>query len=221
MFISHSLSLSCLEIQFNTEYFLQQMERFKVVERETKTKAYSKEGLGAAQKLDPQQREKEELCSWLTSSINSLQIQQDQYESEVEAIMAAKKKRLDKDKQEKVDDLKSKVDRHKFHIAKLETLLRLVDNDGVDLDQVKKIKDDVEYYIDSSQEPDFEENEYLYDDIIGLDEVELSGTGKTPHLLHKFNFELELIIPSYKELIQQVQPIVITATIQLVLLQAA
>ncbi|CAG2057829.1 unnamed protein product, partial [Timema podura] len=30
-----------------------QMERFKVVERETKTKAYSKEGLGAAQKLDP------------------------------------------------------------------------------------------------------------------------------------------------------------------------
>lgn len=155
------------------------MERFKVVERETKTKAYSKEGLGAAQKLDPQQREKEELCSWLTSSINSLQIQQEQYESEIEAVMAAKKKRLDKEKQEKVDDLKAKLDRHKFHISKLETLLRLVDNDNVDLDQVKKIKDDVEYYIDSSQEPDFEENEYLYDDIIGLDEVELSGTGKS------------------------------------------
>ena len=33
-----------------------QMERFKVLERETKTKAYSKEGLGAAQKLDPAQR---------------------------------------------------------------------------------------------------------------------------------------------------------------------
>lgn len=154
------------------------MERFKVVERATKTKAYSKEGLGAAQKLDPAQREKEDLCCWLTSSIGSLQIQQDQYESEVESIMAAKKKRLDKDKQDKVDDLKSKLERHKFHITKLETLLRLVDNDQVDLDQVKKIKDDVEYYIESSQEPDFEENEYLYDDIIGLDEIELSGTGK-------------------------------------------
>lgn len=33
----------------------------------------------------------------------------------------------------------------------------------------------MEYYIESSQEPDFEENEYIYDDIIGLDEVELSG----------------------------------------------
>lgn len=43
--------------------------------------------------------------------------------------------------------------------------------------QIKRIKDDVEYYIESSQEPDFEENEYIYDDIIGLDEVELSGVG--------------------------------------------
>lgn len=41
--------------------------------------------------------------------------------------------------------------------------------------QIRRIKDDVEYYIESSQEPDFEENEYIYDDIIGLDEVELSG----------------------------------------------
>lgn len=41
------------------------MERFKVVERETKTKAYSKEGLGLAQKVDPAQREKEETGQWL------------------------------------------------------------------------------------------------------------------------------------------------------------
>jgi len=51
------------------------MERFKVVERETKTKAYSKEGLGAAQKLDPAQKEREEISTWLTQSIESLNIQ--------------------------------------------------------------------------------------------------------------------------------------------------
>lgn len=44
------------------------MERFKVVERETKTKAYSKEGLGLALKVDPAQREKEEVGTWLTVS---------------------------------------------------------------------------------------------------------------------------------------------------------
>jgi CCR4-NOT transcription complex subunit 3 len=52
-----------------------QMERFKVVERETKTKAYSKEGLGAAQKLDPAQKEREEIQHWLVSSIDLLNIQ--------------------------------------------------------------------------------------------------------------------------------------------------
>lgn len=51
------------------------MERFKVVERETKTKAYSKEGLGAAQKLDPAQKEKEEMQHWLNMSIDQLSIQ--------------------------------------------------------------------------------------------------------------------------------------------------
>ncbi|XP_059611060.1 CCR4-NOT transcription complex subunit 3 [Phlebotomus argentipes] len=154
-----------------------QMERFKVVERETKTKAYSKEGLGAAQKLDPIQRVKEETSTWLTASISNLQIQIDQYESEIESLLAGKKKRLDKDKQDRMDELRAKLDRHKFHITKLETILRLLDNDGVEVEQIRKIKDDVEYYIESSQDPDFEENEYIYDDITGLDEVELSGTG--------------------------------------------
>lgn len=42
------------------------MERFKVVERETKTKAYSKEGLGAAAKLNPAAKEKSEMTNWLS-----------------------------------------------------------------------------------------------------------------------------------------------------------
>lgn len=152
-----------------------QMERFKVVERETKTKAYSKEGLGAAQKLDPVQREKEEINQWLNSSIRLLQDQIDTYESEIESMVAGKKKRVaDKDKT-RTDELKAKTERHKFHIKKLETILRLLDNDGVEVGQVRRIKDDVEYYIESNQEPDYEENEYIYDDIAGLDEVELSN----------------------------------------------
>ena len=48
---------------------LQQMERFKVLERETKTKAYSKDGLGAAAKLDPQTKEKSEITAWLSVSV--------------------------------------------------------------------------------------------------------------------------------------------------------
>jgi CCR4-NOT transcription complex subunit 3 len=31
--------------------------------------------------------------------------------------------------------------------------------------QIKEIKDDVEYYVDSNQEPGFEENEYIYEEL--------------------------------------------------------
>lgn len=43
--------------------------------------------------------------------------------------------------------------------------MRMLDNSTVDVDQIKKIKDDVEYYVESCQEPDFEENEFVYDDL--------------------------------------------------------
>ena len=48
------------------------MERFKVVERETKTKAYSKEGLGGAVKVDPKEKEKEEMRTWLSVSVSKV-----------------------------------------------------------------------------------------------------------------------------------------------------
>ncbi|XP_035861766.1 CCR4-NOT transcription complex subunit 3a isoform X3 [Sander lucioperca] len=142
------------------------MERFKVVERETKTKAYSKEGLGLAQKVDPAQREKEETGQWLTNTIDTLNMQVDQFESEVESLsVQTRKKKGDKDKQDRIDELKRLIERHRFHIRMLETILRMLDNDSIPVDSIQKIKDDVEYYIDSSQDPDFEENEFLYDDL--------------------------------------------------------
>ncbi|XP_021358792.1 CCR4-NOT transcription complex subunit 3-like isoform X3 [Mizuhopecten yessoensis] len=141
-----------------------QMERFKIVERETKTKAYSKEGLGAAAKMDPIAKEKGDVVNWLSTTIESLQKQLEQFESRIEQL-SSKKKKMDKDTQDQYEELRAAQDRHKFHIKKLETIMRMVDNDALPLDQIKKIKDDVEYYVDSNQDPDFEENEFLYDDL--------------------------------------------------------
>ncbi|CAG2181298.1 unnamed protein product, partial [Oppiella nova] len=94
-----------------------QMERFKVVERETKTKAYSKEGLGAAQKLDPAQRERDDMNNWLSVSIDQLNIQLDQFESESEALqLAQKKSKKDREKQDRIDELKGWVEKHRYHI---------------------------------------------------------------------------------------------------------
>uniref|UniRef100_A0A674B8M9 CCR4-NOT transcription complex subunit 3 n=1 Tax=Salmo trutta TaxID=8032 RepID=A0A674B8M9_SALTR len=151
-----------------------QMERFKIVERETKTKAYSKEGLGLAQKVDPAQREKEEVGNWLTNTIDTLNMQVDQFESEVESLsVQTRKKKGDKEKQDRIEELKCFIEKHRYHIRMLETILRMLDNDTLPVDSIRKIKDDVEYYMDSSQDPDFEENEFLYDD---LDLEELPGS---------------------------------------------
>uniref|UniRef100_A0A8C3UTG5 CCR4-NOT transcription complex subunit 3 n=1 Tax=Catharus ustulatus TaxID=91951 RepID=A0A8C3UTG5_CATUS len=157
-----------------------QMERFKVVERETKTKAYSKEGLGLAQKVDPAQKEKEEVGQWLTSTIDTLNMQVDQFESEVESLsVQTRKKKGDKDKQDRIEALKRQVERHRFHVRMLETLLRMLDNDSIPVDPVRKLKDDVEYYVDSCQEPDFEENEFLYDDL-DLDDIPQALVATSP-----------------------------------------
>lgn len=51
----------------------------------------------------------------------------------------------------------------------------MLDNDSVPVDAIQKIKDDVEYYIDSSQDPDFEENEFLYDDL-DLEDIRKQST---------------------------------------------
>ncbi|CAG0888183.1 unnamed protein product [Cyprideis torosa] len=151
-----------------------QMERFKVVERETKTKAYSKEGLGAAQKMDPAQKEREEINSWLVTNIDELKIQCDQFESEIESLQAGgKKRRVDRDKQDRVESLKNMLERHRFHILKLELLLRMLDNHTVEVDVIKKIQDDVEYYIECCQDQEFNENEFMYDDIC-FEDVQLN-----------------------------------------------
>ncbi|XP_037549539.1 CCR4-NOT transcription complex subunit 3b [Nematolebias whitei] len=157
-----------------------QMERFKIVERETKTKAYSKEGLGLAQKVDPAQREKEEVGTWLTNTIDTLNMQVDQFESEVESLsVQTRKKKGDKEKQDRIEELKKFIEKHRYHIRMLETILRMLDNDSVQVEAIKKIKDDVEYYIDSSQDPDFEENEFLYDDL-DLDDIPQSLVATSP-----------------------------------------
>ena len=95
------------------------MEQFKIIERETKTKAYSTVGLGAAAKVDPKEKEKDDIRNWLSvcirvyslnlfwrqslqlrttlqSQIDALNLQVDQIESEVESIIS-KKKKLEKE----------------------------------------------------------------------------------------------------------------------------
>jgi len=143
-----------------------QMERFRLVEKESKMKAYSKEGLGQAKKIDPETKEYELCREWLNDTISNLNIQIDQMESETESLFAGtKKKKLDKDKVERVDELNERIERHRHHIKQIELILRSLDNESLDVEAVNKVKDDVDYYIGNCHEPDFIEFDGLYDDL--------------------------------------------------------
>ena len=48
------------------------MEQFKICEKDTKTKAYSKEGLARDSRMDPKEQEKEEKRDWINQCIESL-----------------------------------------------------------------------------------------------------------------------------------------------------
>ena len=147
------------------------MEKFKIVERETKTKAYSKEGLTSGQKLDPAERERADISQWLNQCIETLNIQMDQFEAEIENLSNTKKKKGRNDQAEQIDDLNSLLEKHRDHVQKLETLLRMLDNNTVEINQIKDIKDDLDYYIENCQDPEFIENEEIYEDIDGLEEM--------------------------------------------------
>lgn len=157
-----------------------QMERFKVVERETKTKAYSKEGLTASTRLDPAERERAEVTQWLNHCIDTLNIQVDQFEAEIETLHCGGKKKKRNDDNARLDECQMWVEKHRDHIQKLETLLRMLDNTQVNSSHIKDIKEDVNDYIENSQEPDFQENEYIYHDIEGLEEM-LRDIGAPEH----------------------------------------
>lgn len=156
-----------------------QMERFRIVEKETKTKAYSKEGLGQANKIDPETKEFERCREWLNEAISKLNIQIDQMEMEVESLSVGnKKKKLDKDKAERTEELSDRIEKHRYHILQLEHILRMLDNETLEVDSVNAVKDDVEYYIDTCQEPDFLDDEGIYDDLDLENETEAEPHAK-------------------------------------------
>jgi CCR4-NOT transcription complex subunit 3 len=161
-----------------TDRMRQQMETFKAVEKEMKTKAFSKEGLSAAAKLDPREKEKLEMCNFLGDMVDELSRQIESAEAEQDTVQATmKKSKKDTAKHDRVAELERILERHKWHVSKLEILLRTVENGSAEVDQVKEIEDGIRYYVEQNQEVDFMEDDSLYDDFNLNEEEDFYGVG--------------------------------------------
>jgi len=148
-----------------------EMERFKVLEKETKTKAYSKEGLSqvlkknrAANAKDP----KAVTSEWIDKMKDMLQEQIDEYESKVENFKGVGKKK--KHHNEDIEGLQKHIERHNWHLEQLEEVREKLNNDEVTVKRIKTIQEDVEYYISDNLDPDFVENEEIYEGLQNEDD---------------------------------------------------
>lgn len=151
------------------------MEQFKAVEKEMKTKAYSKEGLSAASRLDPKEKEKAEACEFLSSMVDELQQKIEAMEAEEESLQASLKKgKKDVTKTNRLADISRISERHKWHVNKLELVLRSLQNGNVEASQVMELKDSIKYYVEDGHNVDYSgEDETLYDDLnLGDDEAQ-------------------------------------------------
>src|SRR5690349_2640611 len=112
------------------------MEKFKVIEKEMKTKAYSREGLIMSGRLDPKEKEKADMCTWVTEKVESLNMQIEALEAEVETLQSGAKKGKNNPTRERISDLEDKIERHKWHQGRLELILRLLENGQIETDKV-------------------------------------------------------------------------------------
>ncbi|KAH6986212.1 Not1 N-terminal domain, CCR4-Not complex component-domain-containing protein [Ilyonectria sp. MPI-CAGE-AT-0026] len=143
-----------------------QMEKFKAVEKAMKTKAYSKEGLSAAAKLDPKEQAKVEAGEFLSSMVDELEQQIEALEAESESIQATMKKgKNNTAKAERIAEVERVMERHKWHQGKLELIRRSLENGGVDTDQVNDLEESIRYYVSDGMNEDFMEDDEMYNEL--------------------------------------------------------
>jgi len=148
------------------------MEAFKVIEKETKTKTYSKEGLARAERLSPEDEAKIKSTAWISEIIEQLNQLVEDRDVEIARLSAGKGKKSNKGQIEEFNEF---IMNHKYHISKLEGIMRLVNNDLLQPEIVDDIREDLEYYLEAYEDEDYMQgyDEEMFYESLGLDELDV------------------------------------------------
>lgn len=152
------------------------MERFKEVEKISKMKQFSNEGLELQTKLGARgldEAKKNEAAKYITEVLDELNRQNELLSGEVSQY--SHKKKLSSI-QATIDDLNQKIERNNLHIGKVELVLRSLENYTLEPTKIEEIRDDLDYYVENNQSSDFVE----YDDFYDLLELDESSEGLPP-----------------------------------------
>jgi len=146
------------------------MECYKDVEKSSKMKSYSNQSIMLAalelEEIDLSP-EAEEAVKFLETSIEELEDQCEKLEGEYEKIS---QKKIRKNNLTMIEERKQEIEgfgnRNKFHIEKMEMVIDFLKKDKISPDAVFAIQEDITFYLESNQEPDFIDDDTLYDELI-------------------------------------------------------
>lgn len=146
------------------------MERFKEVEKVSKMKQFSNEGLEMQAKLGARgvdEARKNEAARYVTEVLDELNRQNELLSAELTTYFG--KKRLGA-AQQAADELTRKIERNNGHIGNLERVLHNLENERLEPDRIEDIRDDLDYYVENNQAADFVEYNDFYD-LLELDDA--------------------------------------------------
>ncbi|GLI70979.1 hypothetical protein VaNZ11_016083 [Volvox africanus] len=124
------------------------MERFKACEKEAKAKGNAAGGPDR----DPKQRAKDEARDWINTVVDQLTEKVETMEAEMEELQVTVKKR--QKPPARLTSLEETVGRHKDHIDRLEKVLRCIDNETIQPDELSDLKEDVDLYLNTEDGED-------------------------------------------------------------------
>lgn len=149
------------------------MDQFKDLEKLSKIKQFSNEGLEIQTKKgkiarfgDMNDEKKEEACGYISDIVEQLEAQNEDLEREIHQNTLHLKKAKSSaasSLQQSIDDDRYKVERNNEHISKLDQIIRNIENEELKPEKVELIKEDLEYYVENNQDEEYIEYNDFYD----------------------------------------------------------
>lgn len=160
------------------------MDRFKDLEKLSKIKQFSNEGLELSSKKklprfgDANEEKKQEAVDYITDIRDEISSQNELLESDVHHYTSQLKKAKSNaySLNATIKLLKAKIERNDYHLTQLETVLRNLENEELKPEKVDLIKEYLEYYVENNQDPEFVEYNEFYDQLEMTDVHDVQGT---------------------------------------------
>lgn len=162
--------ISLSRLQEHRKMVEESMEKYKEVEKSSKMKSFSNQSIMLSKLEDMEDNdlseEAQEAVDFLLEKTDEINEQAEKLEDEYEKL---NQKKLRKNNQHAIEDRKQEIEtfnaRNNFHLERIEQVIHFIKQNKVDPESIWVIQEDLSFYVESNQEPDFIYDDTLYDEI--------------------------------------------------------